>query len=87
MGLSNVSKSTLFNASNATAADAANYPFGAIEPNVGRVAPDERLETGDRLAKLPKIVATQLGFIDIAGLVRGAWRVRDARAVPLAAAI
>jgi len=59
----------------------------AIEPNVGRVAPDERLETGDRLAKLPKIVATQLGFIDIAGLVRGAWRVRDARAVPLAAAI
>jgi GTP-binding protein YchF len=72
--LPNVGKSTLFNALTATAAaQAANYPFCTIEPNVGRVAvPDERLEVLARLAKSAKIVATQLGFVDIAGLVRGA---------------
>jgi ribosome-binding ATPase len=76
VGLPNVGKSTLFNALTATAAaDAANYPFCTIEPNVGRVAvPDERLEIGARLAKSARIVPTQLEFVDIAGLVRGAAR-------------
>src|SRR3982751_418852 len=74
VGLPNVGKSTLFNALTATAAaEAANYPFCTIEPNVGRVAvPDERLEICARLAKSAKIIPTQLEFVDIAGLVRGA---------------
>jgi ribosome-binding ATPase len=74
VGLPNVGKSTLFNALTATqAAQAANYPFCTIEPNIGRVAvPDERLDVCARIAKSAKIVATQLEFVDIAGLVRGA---------------
>ncbi|HEX3973889.1 MAG TPA: GTPase, partial [Stellaceae bacterium] len=74
VGLPNVGKSTLFNALTATqAAEAANYPFCTIEPNVGRVAvPDERLDICARMAKSAKIVPTQLEFVDIAGLVRGA---------------
>src|ERR1700692_4187824 len=74
VGLPNVGKSTLFNALTATqAAEAANYPFCTIEPNVGRVAvPDARLEVCAKLAKSAKIVPTQLEFVDIAGLVRGA---------------
>ena len=74
VGLPNVGKSTLFNALTATqAAQAANYPFCTIEPNIGRVAvPDGRLDVCARLAKSAKIVATQLEFVDIAGLVRGA---------------
>src|SRR5262249_2304914 len=74
VGLPNVGKSTLFNALTATqAAEAANYPFCTIEPNVGRVAvPDERLDVCARLAKSAKIIPTQLEFVDIAGLVRGA---------------
>ena len=76
VGLPNVGKSTLFNALTATAAaEAANYPFCTIEPNIGRVAvPDERLEVCAKLAKSAKIIPTQLEFVDIAGLVRGASR-------------
>jgi hypothetical protein len=74
VGLPNVGKSTLFNALTQTAAaQAANYPFCTIEPNVGNVAvPDERLETLAAIAGSAKIIETQLAFVDIAGLVRGA---------------
>jgi GTP-binding protein YchF len=74
VGLPNVGKSTLFNALTETAAaQAANYPFCTIEPNVGEVAvPDRRLETLATLAKSATIVPTRLIFVDIAGLVRGA---------------
>ena len=74
VGLPNVGKSTLFNALTETAAaQAANYPFCTIEPNVGEVAvPDKRLDTLAALAKSAQIVPTRLTFVDIAGLVRGA---------------
>ena len=74
VGLPNVGKSTLFNALTATAAaQAANYPFCTIEPNVGRVAvPDPRLDLLTKIGKSQKTVPTSLEFVDIAGLVRGA---------------
>jgi ribosome-binding ATPase len=74
VGLPNVGKSTLFNALTQTAAaQAANYPFCTIEPNVGEVAvPDPRLEALARIAGSAAIVPTRLTFVDIAGLVRGA---------------
>jgi hypothetical protein len=74
VGLPNVGKSTLFNALTETAAaQAANYPFCTIEPNVGRVAvPDPRLQEIARIAGSKSIIETQLEFVDIAGLVRGA---------------
>jgi len=74
VGMPNVGKSTLFNALTETAAaQAANYPFCTIEPNVGEVAvPEARLETLAALAKSAAIVPTRLNFVDIAGLVRGA---------------
>jgi GTP-binding protein YchF len=74
VGLPNVGKSTLFNALTQTAAaQAANYPFCTIEPNVGDVAvPDPRIEKLAAIAKSAEIVPTRITFVDIAGLVRGA---------------
>ena len=74
VGLPNVGKSTLFNALTETqAAQAANYPFCTIEPNVGQVAvPDPRLDKLAKIAASAKIIPTQLAFVDIAGLVKGA---------------
>lgn len=74
VGLPNVGKSTLFNALTQTAAaQAANYPFCTIEPNVGDVAvPDDRLDTLAGIASSAQIIPTRITFVDIAGLVRGA---------------
>src|ERR1700742_4057679 len=73
VGLPNVGKSTLFNSLSSAKAEAANYPFCTIEPNVGVVVvPDERLEKLDSIVHAEKIVPTAINFVDIAGLVRGA---------------
>ncbi|MEL6646906.1 MAG: redox-regulated ATPase YchF [Pseudomonadota bacterium] len=74
VGLPNVGKSTLFNALTKTAAaQAANFPFCTIEPNVGEVAvPDERLDKLAQLAKSKQVIPTRMTFVDIAGLVKGA---------------
>ena len=74
VGLPNVGKSTLFNALTATAAaDAANYPFCTIEPNLGKVVvPDETLDKLAEFEKSAKVIPTQLEIVDIAGLVKGA---------------
>jgi ribosome-binding ATPase len=74
VGLPNVGKSTLFNALTRTAAaQAANFPFCTIEPNVGEVAvPDERLEKLATIAKSAQVIPARMSFVDIAGLVKGA---------------
>ncbi len=74
VGLPNVGKSTLFNALTSTsAAQSANYPFCTIDPNVGRVCvPDDRLDSLAKIACSQKILPTQLEFVDIAGIVKGA---------------
>jgi ribosome-binding ATPase len=73
VGLPNVGKSTLFNALSSAKAEAANFPFCTIEPNVGVITvPDERLKTLEGLVKPQKVVPTVIEFVDIAGLVKGA---------------
>jgi GTP-binding protein YchF len=76
LGLSNVGKSTVFNALTATAAaQSSNYPFSTIEPMIGEVmVPDPRLDVLAKLAKSAKIKPTRLSFVDIAGLISGASR-------------
>lgn len=75
VGLPNVGKSTLFNAITQAGAEAANYPFCTIEPNVGVVAvPDERLDVLKQMYNPDKVTPAVLEFVDIAGLVRGASR-------------
>jgi GTP-binding protein YchF len=73
VGLPNVGKSTLFNALSSAKAEAANYPFCTIEPNVGVVVvPDERLQKIDSVVHAERVLPTTINFVDIAGLVRGA---------------
>ena len=73
VGLPNVGKSTLFNALTAASAEAANYPFCTVEPNVGMVeVPDTRLATLAEIVHPRKIVPAVVQFVDIAGLVKGA---------------
>lgn len=73
VGLPNVGKSTLFNAITKAGAEAANYPFCTIEPNVGVVdVPDKRLSVLGEMVKAKKIVPAAMRFVDIAGLVKGA---------------
>src|ERR1700681_4798888 len=75
VGLPNVGKSTLFNALSSAKAEAANYPFCTIEPNVGVVAvPDPRLQSLDAVVHADRIVPATIDFVDIAGLVRGAHK-------------
>ena len=73
IGLPNVGKSTLFNAITAACAEASNYPFCTVEPNIAMVpVPDSRLEELARMVKPEKVIPTTIEFVDIAGLVKGA---------------
>ena len=74
VGLPNVGKSTLFNAlTNSNKAQAANFPFCTIDPNIGVVpVPDQRLNNLARVSKSKKVINTTISFVDIAGLVKGA---------------
>ncbi|MGB3850208.1 MAG: redox-regulated ATPase YchF [Tunicatimonas sp.] len=73
VGLPNVGKSTLFNSLSSAKAEAANFPFCTIEPNVGVISvPDERLQTLEGLVNPQKVIPTTIEFVDIAGLVKGA---------------
>ena len=74
VGLPNVGKSTLFNAlTESNNAEAANYPFATIEPNIGRVpVPDKRLLELNKISKSIKMIPTFIDLVDIAGLVKGA---------------
>src|SRR3984885_4325668 len=75
VGLPNVGKSTLFNALSSAKAEAANYPFCTIEPNVGVVSvPDDRLRALDAVVHAERIVPATIDFVDIAGLVSGAHK-------------
>lgn len=83
VGLPNVGKSTLFNAITNNKADAQNYPFCTIDPNVGAVnVPDERLDVLSKLNNSKKIVPAVIEFYDIAGLVRGASKGEEVRKPP-----
>ena len=84
VGLPNVGKSTLFNAITKAGAEAANYPFCTIEPNVGVVdVPDARLNVLGEMFKSKKIVPAAMRFVDIAGLVKGQGR-RPRQQIPCA---
>ena len=73
VGLPNVGKSTLFNAISNNKAEAANFPFCTIEPNVGVISvPDQRLKILEELVNPQKVIPTSIEFVDIAGLVKGA---------------
>ncbi|OUT97168.1 MAG: redox-regulated ATPase YchF, partial [Flammeovirgaceae bacterium TMED32] len=73
VGLPNVGKSTLFNALSNAKAEAANFPFCTIEPNLGVITvPDERLKILNELVHPEKVIPTAMEFVDIAGLVKGA---------------
>lgn len=75
VGLPNVGKSTLFNALTQAGAQSANYPFCTIDPNVGVVpVPDERLDVLAKMYNPEKLTPTTIEFVDIAGLVRGAYK-------------
>jgi len=78
VGLPNVGKSTLFNAlTNSSKAQAANFPFCTIDPNVGIVpVPDDRLNNLSKISKSKKTIHTSISFVDIAGLVKGASKVK-----------
>lgn len=75
VGLPNVGKSTLFNALSKGHAESSNYPFCTIDPNIGIVAvPDDRLDTLGKMLKSPQVIPTNIKFVDIAGLVKGAHK-------------
>ena len=75
LGLPNVGKSTLFNSISSGKAEAANFPFCTIEPNLGIVnVPDERLDKLSELVNPEKVIPTTIKFVDIAGLVKGCFK-------------